>query len=150
MQPSDEKAKQLRDSIKQVIRHFRCMDVEFANQPHGELSIPEVHVIEFLGDRSARMMKELADYLLVPANTLTTIVSRLEQRELVVRKRPDEQDRRIVMVELTPKGRAAYEGILEMRLNACRAMLTPLNEDEQDIFMVLMRKIARGVSSSPS
>jgi hypothetical protein len=27
-------------------------------------------------------------------------------------------------------------------------MLTPLNEDEQDIFMVLMRKIARGGEAS--
>src|SRR4051794_14146778 len=147
MQPSDKKAEQLRESIKQVIRHFRCMDLEVASQPHGELSIPEVHVIEFLGDRSARMMKELAEHLVVPANTLSTIVSKLEGRKLV-RRRHDEGDRRIVMVELTDTGKAAYEAILEMRLNACRGMLTPLNEDEQDIFLVLMRKIGWGLDPS--
>ncbi|MCE9533015.1 MAG: MarR family transcriptional regulator [Planctomycetes bacterium] len=147
MQPSDAKAKQLRESIRDVIRQFRCSDTALANQPHGEISFPEVHIIEFLGDRKPCMMRELAEYLLVAVNTVTSIVDKLEQKQLVRRER-DETDRRIVMVQLTDKGREAYQGILEARLNACRAMLTPLNEDEQDIFMVLMRKIAREGSAT--
>ena len=143
MKPSYAKAKLLRESIREIIRQFRCLDMAVANQPHGEISIPEVHIIEFLGDRKSCMMRELAEYLLVAVNTVTTIVDKLEQK-LLVRRERDEEDRRIVMVHLTDKGRQAYEGILEIRLNACRTMLTPLNEDVQDIFMVLMRKIARG------
>jgi DNA-binding MarR family transcriptional regulator len=143
MKPSDAKAKQLRELIRDVVRQFRCLDAAVASQPHGEITIPEVHIIEFLGDRHSCMMRELAEYLLVAVNTVTTIVDKLEQKKLVRRER-DETDRRIVMVQLTDKGREAYKGILEVRLSACRAMLTPLNEDEQDIFMVLMRKIARG------
>ena len=143
MKPPDAKAKQLRESIREIIRQFRCLDMAVANQPHGEISIPEVHIIEFLGDRKSCMMRELAEYLLVAVNTVTTIVDKLEQKSLVRRER-DEEDRRIVMVQLTDKGHQAYDGILEIRLNACCTMLTPLNEDEQDIFMLLMRKIARG------
>jgi len=143
MQPSDAKAKQLRAALRDVIRQFRCSDAELANQPHGEISFPEVHIVEFLGDRKPCMMRELAEYLLVAVNTVTTIVDKLEQKNLVKRER-DETDRRIVMVQLTELGLEAYQGILTARLNACRTMLAPLNEDEQDIFMVLMRKIARG------
>ena len=33
-------------------------------------------------------------------------------------------------------------------MQACRTLLTPLNEDEQDIYMVLMRKIARVLSDA--
>ena len=142
MQPSDAKAKHLRETIRDVIRQFRCADMELTNQPVGEINIPEVHVIEFLGDRHTCMMRELAEHLLVAVNTITSIVDKLEQKQLVRRER-DETDRRIVMVQLTPKGRAAYESILEVRLKACRAMLTPLTEDEQDIFILLMRKIGR-------
>lgn len=142
MLPSDTKAKQLRATIRDVIRQFRSSDVGLTNQPVGEISFAEIHVVEYLGDRAACMMKELAEFLLVAVNTVTTIVDKLEDKQLVRRVR-DESDRRIVMVELTDRGREAYQGILESRLNACRAMLTPLTEDEQDIFMVLMRKIAR-------
>jgi len=143
MQPTDAKAKQLRESIRDVIRQFRRSDAELATQPQGDISFPEVHVIEFLGDRRACMMRELAEYLLVAVNTVTSIVDKLEQKKLVRRER-DETDRRIVMAQLTELGLEAYQGILTARLNACRTMLAPLNEDEQDIFMVLMRKIARG------
>ena len=142
MKPSDAKAKQLRESIKSVVRHFRCLDAAAASQPHGELTIPEVHVIEFLGDKGGCMMREVAEFLLVAVNTVTTIIDKLEQKKLVRRER-DDSDRRIVMVQLTDKGKEAYRGISELRLEACRTLLTPFNEDEQDIFMVLMRKIAR-------
>jgi len=147
MKPSDAKVKQLRESIRDIVRQFRCLDAAMASHPHGEITIPEVHIIEVLGDRRSCMMRELAEYLLLAVNTVTTIVDKLEQKKLVRRER-DDADRRIVMVQLTDKGREAYEGILEVRLDVCRAMLTPLNEDEQDIFMVLMRKIARGPEAS--
>ena len=142
MKPSEAKAKHLRDAIKSVVRRFRVVDAAAGDQPHGELSIPEVHVIEFLGDKGSCMMREVAELLLVAVNTVTTIIDKMEQRKLVRRER-DETDRRIVMVRLTDKGKEAYRGISEMRLHACWSLLTPLNEDEQDIFMVLMRKIAR-------
>ena len=65
-----------------------------AHQPHGELSIPEVHILEFLGDGTSCMMRKLAEYLLVAVNTVTTIVDKLEQKKLVRRER-DDSDRRI-------------------------------------------------------
>jgi DNA-binding MarR family transcriptional regulator len=142
MKPSDAKVRQLRETIRDVVRQFRCSDATLVNKPLGEINIAEVHVIEFLGDRGSCMMRELAEFLLVAVNTVTSIVDKLEQKKLVRRER-DESDRRIVMVQLTAKGQEAFQAILEERLNGCRAMLTPLTEDEQDIFILLMRKIGR-------
>ncbi len=146
MQPSNAKVMQLSESMREVVRKFRCLDIAIAHQPHGELSIPEVHVIEYLGDKGVCMMRELAEYLLVAVNTITSIVDKLEEKRFVRRER-DDSDRRIVMVRLTDRGNEAYLGIMDKRLSSCRTLLTPLNEDEQDIFMVLIRKIARSSST---
>jgi DNA-binding MarR family transcriptional regulator len=146
MKPSDAKVRQLRDSIRDIVRKFRVLDAAIAHQPHGQLSIPEIHVIEFLGDKGGCMMRELADYLIVAVNTVTAMIDKLEEKKYVRRER-DDNDRRIVMVYLTDKGKEAFKGILDTRLQSCRTLLTPLNEDEQDIFMVLTRKIARATDA---
>jgi DNA-binding MarR family transcriptional regulator len=146
MKPSDVKVRQLRESIRAIVRRFHVLDCAIAQQPHGELNIAEVHVIEFLGDSGGCMMREVAEFLIVAVNTMTAIVDKLEEKKLVRRER-DDDDRRIVRVHLTDKGKEAYKAILDMRLQACRTLLTPLNEDEQDIYMVLMRKIARAFDS---
>src|SRR5580704_5041226 len=104
MKPSDAKARQLRESIRQVVRKFRVLDCAIAHQPHGELNIMEVHVIEFLGDKGGCKMRELADYLIVAVNTVTAMIDKLEDKKIVRRER-DEVDRRIVMVNLTDKGK---------------------------------------------
>src|ERR1700683_4416040 len=97
MKPSDAKVRQLRETIRDVIRQFRCSDAALANKPLGEINIPEVHVIEFLGDRRTCMMRELAEFLLVAVNTVTSIVDKLEQKQLIRRER-DESGRRMVSV----------------------------------------------------
>lgn len=113
-----------------------------ANGPHVELNMQELRVIEFLGNEGPRMMRELAEHLTVAVNTITTIVDGLEKKELAARRR-SEEDRRVVHVELTELGDEVYRSLVEVNLRLFRSMLGALTEDEQEIFMVLFRKIAR-------
>lgn len=61
-------------------------------------------VIRLVGRFPGVAAGQLADTLHVDRGTLSTILSRLEERGLLVR-RQDPHDRRRVLVELTPKGR---------------------------------------------
>jgi MarR family transcriptional regulator, organic hydroperoxide resistance regulator len=88
------------------------------------------------------MMRELAEFLLLAVNSVTSTVDNLEKKHLVRRQR-SEEDRRIVHVGLTDVGRNVYNAAVEEKLSLLRGMLAPLTEDEQEIFMVLFRKIAR-------
>ena len=140
----DRRAHDLLQEVNEIVHQFRIVDSVAANGPHAELSMQELKVIEFLGHLGPRMMRELAEVLLVAVNSVTSTIDNLERKELVRRNRSDE-DRRIVRVELTPKGEEAYAGALEEKLRLMRSMLSSLTDDEQEIFMVLMRKIARAV-----
>ncbi|MBM3964576.1 MAG: hypothetical protein FJ308_05840 [Planctomycetes bacterium] len=58
------------------------------------------------------------------------------------RTRP-ETDRRVIHVELTASRQATYELAANAKLQFHRALLGVLTEDEQEILLVLFRKIAR-------
>jgi DNA-binding MarR family transcriptional regulator len=142
MKPLERRTHDLRDVVEDILHQFRIVDVASANGPHVELSQQELRLVEFLGDKGPHKMSELAGFLLLAVNSVTTIVDKLEKRRLVRRQRSDE-DRRIVRVELTDAGRAAYQGAVNEKLQVLRGMLAALTEEEQEIFMVLFRKIAR-------
>jgi len=139
-----DKAVAMRKEVSVIIHQFRKADSESAASPLcGTLNVAEVHVIEYLGDTGPHMMRELAEYLIVPVNSMNNMIDNLEKKGFAKRLR-DDDDRRIVRVELTAEGQAAYREIVNEELRLCAQMLGTLTADEQDIFMVLMRKIARG------
>ncbi len=72
------------------------------------VSITEIHIIEKIGDREPVRMSEVARSIGVTLATLTVACDKLVAKGLVRRVRSQE-DRRVVNIMLTDKGRAAYE-----------------------------------------
>jgi MarR family 2-MHQ and catechol resistance regulon transcriptional repressor len=138
----DRRAADLQDVVQDILKQFQCVNAAAANGPHAELNVQELRLVEFLGNEGPRMMRELAEHLTVAVNSVTSIVDHLERKGLVRRQRSAE-DRRVIRVELTDLGREIYQSLVEVNLRLFRSMLGALTEDEQEIFMVLFRKIAR-------
>ena len=139
----DRNALDLRELVQEILKQFQCVNAAAANGPHVELNMQELRVVELLGDQGPRIMRELAEHLQVAVNSMTSIADSMERKGLVRRQRSDE-DRRVIRVELTEAGRGIYESVVQEKMRLFRSMLRALNEDEQKIFMVLFRKIARG------
>jgi DNA-binding MarR family transcriptional regulator len=138
----DRRAADLQELVQDIMKQFESLNSKAANGPHAELNIQELRLIEFLGNEGPRMMRELAEHLTVAVNSVTSIVDHLESKGLVHRQR-SEEDRRVIRVELTPSGQEIHRFCVELHLRLFRSMLGALTEDEQEIFMVLFRKIAR-------
>ena len=142
MTPLDRRAADLRDAVQDICKQFHSVNAGAANGPHVALNMQELRAVEFLGNEGPRMMRELAEHLAVAVNSMTSIVDGVESKGLVRRQR-SEQDRRVIRVELTAAGGEIYKSLVELNLGLFRTMLGALTEDEQEIFMVLFRKIAR-------
>ena len=142
MSTLDERTAELRQTVEVVLHQFRKLDHTTINGPHLDLSTQELRVVEYLGDEGPHMMRELAAFLGLAVNSVTSLVDNLEEKQIVRRNRSKE-DRRIVRVELTEPGKEAYAGATAEKMRCLRGMLGALTEDEQEIFMVLFRKIAR-------
>jgi len=111
-----------------------------------EVSLQELKVVDFIGQRQSVIMREASEYMKVAVSTMTGIVDKLEHKGLVKRERNDE-DRRIVRLFLTNKGKRLYQTYAENYLQLSRGMLQSLPDDEQRIYLDLTRKIAQGASA---
>ncbi len=142
MNPLDRRAADLQDLIQDILKQFQSVNAAACNGPHVGLNLQELRCVEILGNEGPRIMRELSEALGVAVNSMTSIVDGIERKGLVVRHRSD-SDRRIVRVELTDAGRVIYASVVEVHLRLFRSMLGALGEDEQEIFMEFIRKIAR-------
>ena len=134
-----EQAEHLVRMQERLMRRFLFQRRRFRRQ---DPPIPpqEVRVLFALADAGPSPMGKIARDLVVSVSSLTATIDRLVTRGLVER-RPSQEDRRVVLVDLTAAGRRRYEEHHQGRLGMARAMLGALSLPEQRKFLELMRKI---------
>ena len=103
-----------------------------------ELSPAQCHVLRLLEPDKPMPMRQLADGLCCDASNVTGLVDRLESKGLV-RRAASEDDRRVKVIELTPKGARLRTAFME-RMAAPPEGLERLSVREQQ---TLVRILAR-------
>lgn len=105
---------------------------------HGELKV----LLRLA--RGRRSPGEIAKELLVSTGTMTNRIDKLEGAGLV-RRRPDPDDRRGVLVELTPRGRAALDRYIDVQATREQQLLSGLTGDEKRALDALLRKVLASI-----
>jgi DNA-binding MarR family transcriptional regulator len=106
------------------------------------LSFQEMHTIEIIGNLEEVAMGDLARTARVTQGTMSVMVKKLVNKGLVERAE-NPQDLRVVKVRLTQKGRDAYRQHKEMHKKATRAWLSLVSREEQEIMLMVLKKINR-------
>ncbi|MBC7765079.1 MAG: winged helix DNA-binding protein [Hyphomonadaceae bacterium] len=106
----------------------------------SDCSITEVHTIEAIGLEGKHTMSEVAAILKITTGTLTSSVNKLTAKGYVVRKQAKE-DRRMVRIGLTHKGRLIYNRHLAFHEKMLAETLNGLNEEEQRILTHAMTNV---------
>ena len=78
--------------------------------------------------------------LCLSSGAMTNRLDRLEERGLV-RRRPDPNDRRAIVVGLTLAGRALVDQVVVAMLGGCAKLLAGLTSDEHETLAALLRKV---------
>lgn len=86
---------------------------------------------------------DLARKLLRSGGNLTVVIDNLEKQRWVKRAR-QKDDRRQVIVSLTPAGRRLIAGIFPQHARAIAAEMSRLTPAEQETFRALCRRLGRG------
>lgn len=142
----------LQDQLNELIAHFdllyrRLATVRPATAASDvEVSRQEIRVMAVLGKKGTAIMSDLARGLNLALSTATNTVDKLVSKELVERTRVDE-DRRIVQVGLSEKGKRFHDALTDCQLAMGRTMLEPLSPGEREIFLELMAKMTRPVQT---
>lgn len=97
------------------------------------LTLPQMHTLEILGIHSDLRMKELAQRMGVTTGTLTVMVDRLEEAGLVCR-RPNEKDRRSIIVTLTDEGREHFKEHDKLHAQLTADITAGLSDEQRKCF----------------
>lgn len=127
--------------IWRISEHLRRR-YELWLQPHG-LNWETFDVIVSLRRRGApyRMRPtELSEACLLTSGAMTNRLDRVERAGLIVR-RPAPDDRRSVLVELTPKGIALADQVIQPHFAAARQLLECLDDRQQQTLAHLLHDV---------
>lgn len=100
-------------------------------RPSGPDVPGQIRIMRVLRQRGPLTMQELATATDVSAPTVSGIVKRLAAQQVVAR-RPHEEDGRVVLVELTPAGRAAMDEFRQARIDALQGRLASLDASDRE------------------
>lgn len=124
-----------------------CFRVMESNLSHHAISQGRFGVMMILlnqcrcnGETAALSPAELADRTGVTRATMTGLIDTLERDGLVTRM-PDAEDRRMLTVSLTPKGREVLHGILPEHFHRMALLMQSLSETERKTLVQLLLKI---------
>ena len=94
----------------------------------------DMHIIEAIGCGDGTPMSAIAKKMNVTAGTLTTSMNSLVNKKYAVRER-SEEDRRVVYIKLTEKGKRAYEHHAQFHHQMTDAVIKKLNEEEIPVLL---------------
>ncbi|MBU5590958.1 MarR family transcriptional regulator [Clostridium sp. MSJ-4] len=106
----------------------------------NDLSVTEIHTIEAIGMYEARTMSEVATDLKITVGTLTTAINKLIKKGYVERKRIEE-DRRVVLIQLTKRGKLAYRLHEKFHSDMIKATINGLSEEEEKTLISSLEKL---------
>ncbi len=107
----------------------------------SDISVAEMHTLESIGLYGNRTMSETAATLGVTTGTLTVAIDRLVRKTYVERRR-DTQDRRVVRIALTRKGKLAYRMHSKFHTLLVDRIVSPLDEKERQILLNMLNGIS--------
>ena len=104
-----------------------------------KFSKSEIFSMLLLDKRKEITMTDLAGFLNSPMSTANGIINRLVEKGYVVRER-SEEDRRIVVLHLTPSGEEFIESLKELVSGYLKVVIDDLSEEEkQFLIKIAMR-----------
>jgi len=106
------------------------------------LTLGRFHVLRVIIESQPVSMGEIHEELHMANSTVTVIVDYLHEAGLVKRKR-DTEDRRVVLLEITDKGRKIMESLLEKRQNFMKKSLLDMEDSAEELAQLLEKLLSK-------
>ena len=113
---------------------------ELKKSQFKDLSITEMHTIEAIGMNKKKTTSEVAKELSITVGTLTTAINKLVKKDYVERIR-SEDDRRVVKLGLTKKGKLLYRVHQHFHREMVKNILDGMATDEQQALLAALKNL---------
>lgn len=133
---------QVLEAIIYLYTESRRITKELARR--ADLTGPQLTVVKMLEQIGELSLSELSERIRAQNSTVTGIIDRMEREGLVTRERSKE-DRRVVYIRLTAKGRKLADEIPVEPWEIFRSALETLTASETRELVKILGKVARRV-----
>lgn len=129
-----------------ILRVYTVISTEIRRKVGRKgLTLPQLYVLTTLGLQGDMPLGKIGQELLVSKGNITPIVDHLERDGLVIRDR-DREDRRKMWVRLTVKGRELFEEIVSAYEEEFVPLMNCLSQEELKQLSMLLKKMGEGLS----
>jgi DNA-binding MarR family transcriptional regulator len=132
----------LHKCIAALMRELRLEPGLLAGSSYAELHANDIELFQLLAEPGVWNVRAVADAIGAPMTTVSSALDRLEDRGLLRRVRTA-TDRRMVCIELAPRGKRLALRLREAHVANCRTMLLRLDPNDREVFLRLTRQIAK-------
>lgn len=101
---------------------------------------PQFIALQWLFEHGDMTIGDLSNKMYLAFSTTTDLVDRMEKNELVMRIR-EEQDRRVVRIKLLKEGERIIEEVIQKRQDYLQTVLSEFSEEEVQQFSFLLEKL---------
>ncbi|HOE77630.1 MAG TPA: MarR family transcriptional regulator [Bacilli bacterium] len=131
----------INELLVDVFNHILSIEEAELIKAGIKLSINEVHILEAVKNAEYPTMTNIAKKLRITTGTLTTSIDRLVQKKYVVRDN-DENDRRKVLIRLTPNALEVLKAHEKFHSKMIEALLEDMKIDEDEVLIKSLESIA--------
>ena len=110
------------------------------------LTPPQFAVLDILGHLGTMTLGDLSRKRLLTSGCITVIVDNLQKEGLVERVRSHD-DRRVIHVQLTPKGTRLFKAIFPSHVDRITELASVLSEKEQQHLSSLLKKLGLNLAA---
>jgi len=107
----------------------------------GDISFSQYLILQTLLEKEAMRMNELASILGVSKANVTGLVDRMVRTRVIERMRSDE-DRRVVFVTLTQKGKRTVQRMLNVQRKEWQRIMETIPSRNLEVFMDSLEQLA--------
>ncbi|MCK5241833.1 MarR family transcriptional regulator [bacterium] len=124
-------------------RFHKAVDAQVIKMPEvltTRMTMGQLRLMHYLMEHGATSMRALAEYSRVVMSTMTDMANRLVRLGMI-KRRQDPNDRRLVLLEVTPKGRKEFAAKHQYFREHVTNILRPLPDSERDKLMQAIQTI---------
>lgn len=128
-------------TMRELVRAYQSFSADSeAHIRQFNLTPAQFDVISTLGNMNGMSMGEIGEKTLITKGTLTGVIDRLIQKQLVVREIPSD-NRRNVIVQLTPSGQQVFEQVFPAHISHLKGQFEKLDPSELELLKVLLGRL---------
>lgn len=107
----------------------------------------QANLLLLIHQNDGASQRELAEQMDVRPSSMTEMLTKMEQNNLLVRKQ-DDKDQRIMRIYLTEEGKTAAQRIGESKDASAKSFFSVLTDEEQEQLLIIIEKLSASLEDA--